>query len=78
MDFKQATDRLMKAGLTTEDIAEGMGLAKQTVRAMRLDPSSDSYRVAPADWRRRLVALARGRGEELQGIARELSEEEGD
>lgn len=77
MDFKAATDRLMGAGLNAQDIAGGLGLAPQTVRAMRLDPSSSSYRSPPEGWREALGALARERGGLLLDFAKELEGTDG-
>lgn len=78
MDFKTATDRLMEAGVSAGEIADALGLAAQTVRAMRLDPSSPSYRRAQPGWRKELAPLARSKGRELgdklEALARELEE----
>jgi hypothetical protein len=74
MDFKEATGRLMDAGLTAGDLAEALGLAPQTVRAMRLDPSSSSYRNPPEGWRKAFGKLARERGGRLLELAREFEE----
>ena len=76
MDFKEATDRLMEAGLTAHDVAGALGLATQTVRAMRLDPSSSAHRTAPGGWRKALAKLAQERGEELRELAETLEAEE--
>lgn len=72
MDFKQATDRLMAEGFTADDLARALGLATQTVRAMRLDPSTASHRTPPADWPEKLAKLAAERGGGLQEFAKQL------
>lgn len=72
MDFKTATDRLMDLGVPTREIADALGLKPNTVRAMRLNPSSDGHRSAPAGWERAAAKLARGRSKELDALAEEL------
>ncbi|MGH7573663.1 MAG: hypothetical protein ACREM1_00820 [Longimicrobiales bacterium] len=72
MDFVQATDRLMAAGITLQEMAEALGVAHNTVRVARLDPASPSYRRPPAEWRRVLSRLAWGRGGDLMKIADQL------
>lgn len=72
MTFSEATDRLMAAGVTLQEIAEALGVAHQTARVMRLDPSSDSHRRPPEDWRPRLARLANERGAALQDLAEDL------
>ena len=75
MDFKEATDRLMDAGCTARDLAGALGLAPQTVRAMRLDPSSSAHRSPPKGWNEALEKLARAKGEELRELADALRAE---
>jgi hypothetical protein len=72
MEFSSATDRLMAAGVSLQEIGEALGIAYTTVRAQRLDPASASYRRPPEDWRPRLAKLAQGRGLELVALAEEL------
>ena len=76
MNFKEATDLLMETGFTADEIGEGLALAAQTVRAMRLDPSSDSHRAPAADWRQELAKLARRRGQKLEGFSKKLLTDE--
>lgn len=76
MDFKTATDRLASANLTLDDVAEAAGVTLNTISRARLDPSSDSYRSPPPNWREALIRLARDRGGELAGLAEELEAEE--
>jgi|GEM_PF-3321492 len=73
MDFKEATDRLLAAGVDLREIAEAVGLGHQYVRAMRLAPGAKSARPSPPPekWGPPLVALARARIEALQGFVRD-------
>jgi hypothetical protein len=72
MNFKEATDRLMDAGIALPDIAAALGAAYTTARAWRLDPDSPSFRRPPEGWEVALARLARERAQELSGIAEEL------
>jgi hypothetical protein len=72
MDFVKATDRLMAAGVTLQEMAQALGVAHNTVRVARMDPESSSYRRPPAGWQAALGKLARERGRELHGIADQL------
>ena len=72
MDFGEATDRLMSAGVTLKEIGDALGAAHTTVRAFRLDPATASYRRPPDGWPAKLAALAAGRGGQLQELAAEL------
>lgn len=78
MDFKTATDRLMKKGVRLEDVADALGVAHQTVRGYRLDPGASGYRRPPDNWRPKLAELLEKRGGDLQDLARELREEAGE
>ena len=72
MDFKTTTDRLMELGVPARELGEALGLRPNTVRAMRLDPASESHRSAPAGWESALLQLMRGRSKELDALADEL------
>lgn len=75
MDFKAATDRLMEEGFTAADIAEALGLAKQTIRVMRLDPTSSHHRRAPDGWAAALARMIASHGEARADRLRELAAE---
>ncbi len=72
VNFKEATDRAGRLGLTQVEMAEALGIAPATVRASRLDPSSPNYRKPPDAWREKLSRFAQDRGVELVECAREL------
>lgn len=78
MDFKEATDVLLDVGVTADEIGEALGLAGQTVRAMRLDPSSPSYRRPPDDWRLPIARLLMKREKELGKIMDRFKREMGE
>ncbi|MBA2671427.1 MAG: hypothetical protein H0U67_13735 [Gemmatimonadetes bacterium] len=69
MNFKRATDIL---GVSAAALAEVFRLQPQTVRQMRLDPESLSYRTPPENWRPVVASLARQRARELERLADEL------
>lgn len=60
--------------LTLADIAAA-GVAPNSIRRARLDPTSRSYRKPPANWRAALAKLARERDDELVELANELDAE---
>lgn len=63
MDFKQATDILLEYGVTLPEIAEALGIAAQTARQARLDPSTDGFRRPPPEWREALAVLAEAKSQ---------------
>lgn len=69
MEFKEAVDAL---GLSAVRVAAILGRPAQSVRQMRLDPTSRHYRPPPADWRGILARYARSRGRELLALADRL------
>lgn len=72
MDFKTAVETL--TGIYgASSVAEALGVAPQTARAMRSDPASAGYRRPPADWRRRLEPLAKDAALRFAGLRDELS-----
>ncbi len=77
MDFHEATDHLMRAGVTLAEVADALGVVHGTVRQARLDPGAASYRRPPKGWRPALEELARARGETLRKLADRIAEEEG-
>ncbi len=72
MTFKKATDIL---GASAAALGEVFRLQPQTVRQMRLDPESPSYRTPPENWRAMVASLARERARELERLADELERE---
>lgn len=49
MDFKQATDRMQRLGFTLHQMANALGIGHQTIRAMRVQPGTPTYRTAPPE-----------------------------
>jgi hypothetical protein len=70
VDFAEATDRL---GMTASEVADALGLQTQTVKQMRMRPSSAGYRNPPAGWERVLSQMARKRSRELARLADDLA-----
>ena len=72
MEWREATERLMRCGVSLSEIADAAGLAHVTLRQMRLDPSSTGYRSPPEGWPDLLARVARSRMGELTGCADDL------
>lgn len=72
VDFKEATDRLIAARATLEDVAEAVDRDPSSVGKARLDPDSSAYRSAPPGWEKPLAKLARARARDLMKLAEEL------
>lgn len=45
--FRETSDRLKRAGVSLEVQAKALGIEYQTLRSMRADPASKSYRTPP-------------------------------
>jgi hypothetical protein len=75
--FAMVTDGLVRTGISLAQIAETLGVPTMVVHRARLRPSSGGYRAPPGDWRLKLAALARGRGEVLDRMAKQLRAVEG-
>jgi hypothetical protein len=69
MDFRRVTDLL---GVEAKVLAEALGVPVQSIRQMRADPESASYRPPPLDWMRVVGRLAKSRALELLKVANEL------
>lgn len=73
MTFKEATDRLLAAGVDLREIADALGVGHQYVRAMRAERGAKVWRAPPPPekWRPALAALARARIEALESFVRD-------
>jgi hypothetical protein len=71
MRFKDATDELM-AVITTEDVAEGLGCSKQTIKQARLKDGVTGYRSPPASWEAGIARLAEQRIAKLKRLAEKM------
>jgi hypothetical protein len=69
LTFLAATDRLAAIGITLGAVAEAFGVRRETVSRWRREGGAFP---PPAEWRAVLAQLAETKGEDLQGIAREL------
>ena len=58
--------------ITLSDIATACGVADNTIRRARMDPSSANYRPPPDGWEQAIAKLAREKARELLGLAEEL------
>jgi len=76
-DFRQASDRLNALGVSIQEQAEALGVAYQTIRLMRLDPSARGYRKPPQEssWRSIFDQLEERRAVEMMKQTRAIVEE---
>lgn len=75
MDYKQATDRLLKQ-ITTTDLAEELGVSQNAVARARLDPTTRNFRPPPAGWAAAVARVAGRRASELLELQRELEQQQ--
>ena len=71
MDFKAATDRLMRA-VRILDIAAAFGITENAIARWRVDPNKGAHREPSAHWQPVVARLARERARELNQLAEEL------
>lgn len=72
MNFRDATDRLIGAGVSLRDDSAALGASYAAVKQARMDPRSGGYGTPPPGWEQALARLARGRSDELEQLAVEL------
>ena len=65
-------DRATGACITLADVAAAVGVAAQSIRRSRVDPSKPSHRPPPDGWREAVARLARERSARLAALAAEL------
>lgn len=67
MDFKAFTDELLAQNITAQDIADTLGVSRNTVLRARMEgPNS---RPAPGEWKPKLQQLALARAAHLSELA---------
>src|SRR5690606_36865398 len=76
MDFREAA-RILGEQVTTEDIADALGVSLYTIRQARLAPGAAGYRRPPANWRYALARLARGGARRVGELCARLDREYG-
>ena len=74
MDFKTASSRATETCITLSDIAAACGVADNTIRRARMNPSSSNYRPVAPGWEPAIAKLARERAGELVRLSEELEE----
>lgn len=67
MNFKEFTDRLLAASVTAQDIADAIGVSKNTVLRARME--GPNARPAPPGWESKLRDLAASRAADLSELA---------
>lgn len=72
MNFKNITSRVTATCVTLADIAEACGVADNSIRRARLDPTTEAYRKPPPGWEKAIAKLAKERAGELIKLADEL------
>lgn len=75
MDFREAA-RILGEQVTTEEIADALGVSLYTIRQARLAPGAAGYRRPPANWRSALARLAQERARRLEELAARLEQED--
>lgn len=77
--FRETSDRLTALGISLQDQAAALGVQYQTLRSMRAEPGSKSYRTPPerSNWSSAWAALLRERAKQLQEEADRLAREAG-
>lgn len=55
-------------GVTAVELGQELGVAAQSIRQARLDPSSPGYRSPPAGWQEVLIRMAQERCVELKRV----------
>ncbi len=72
MDFKTISGRATETCITLADIATACGVADNTIRRARMDPTATGYRSPPENWEPAIAKLAVERAGELVKLAEEL------
>ncbi len=74
LEFRKATDDLLSACLSHQEIAEAMGASVASFRQARLPGDAKAYRKPPDGWERAVIKLAEQRATRLQRLAERLRE----
>ena len=75
--FRETSDRLSALGISLQDQAEALGVQYQTLRSMRAEPGSKSYRTPPerSNWSSAWATLLRERARDMESEADTLDQE---
>jgi methyltransferase (TIGR00027 family) len=72
VDYKEATDRLLER-ITTEDLANELGISQNAIARARLDPATRDFRPPPVGWQAAVARLAGERASRLLRLKTELT-----
>jgi len=72
MDFRKATDDLLAASISHQELADALGVSVATVRQARLDETAKAHRNAPEGWEAKVAKLARSKAASLGRLADRL------
>ena len=72
MNFKNATDELLGACISHQELADALGVSVATVRQARLSEAAKAHRSPPEGWQRAVRRLATQRASRLDALARQL------
>ena len=75
LDFKEATDEMLRLGVTLSEIAEEFDASESSVRQARINPTKRGYRRPPPAWRQAVIRIAKRRGGELLKLVERLAQE---
>ena len=75
MEFREAA-RILGEQVTTQDIADALGVSQYAIRQARLAPGAPGYRRPPGNWRQAIAKLARERARQLEELAARLEQED--
>lgn len=71
LTFREATDLLFRT-VTANDLAERLGVSRNTIARARMDSDNPNSRPAPPGWQDAVRELARERGAALLDLAKRI------
>jgi hypothetical protein len=72
LDFRKATDELLSACISHQELADALGVSVPSVRQARLDSDAKAHRSAPEGWEKAVRKLAEDRAARLGRLAGRL------
>jgi len=72
LNFRKATDDLLGASISHQELADALSVSVASVRQARLDKSAKAHRNAPEGWEPKVAKLARSKAAGLVRLADRL------